>query len=615
MNATPLPPVQGDVSHPEADKVTSTGFDDFEAALASLHRWSANLGDAAVTTAAALMQSAAKQAGVPAFSSLNPVRLWPSLLDVSLQVAQTPEALAGAQQTILQWAAGCFQAGLEVMLGAETGSAPSDRRFAAEAWETPSADMARRLYALNAECARSFAREVPVSEDRHRRELEFFTTAMVEALSPTNSLFSNPVAWDAMLSSEGSSLARGARTFAEDLNRSHGPLSIRQTDLTQFQVGENIAATPGKVVFRNSLFELLQYVPTTAQVHARPLVIITPWINKYYIVDLQPANSMVRWLTDQGFTVFVTSWVNPDTSYADVGFDDYVLSGVLVAIGKALEQTAQRKANVVGYCIGGTALACAMAYLAARKIYSPIESATFFAAQQDFSEAGELLLFSDETWLAQAEAEIDRAGGVLPGQVMAATFNQLRPRDLIWGPFVDNYLLGKPQKAFDLLFWNADPTRLPRTMHLGYIRDFYQKNAFSRGELELAGARLDPGAVKTPVYVLASREDHIAPFASVYRGARLFGGPVTFTLAGSGHIAGVINPPAKGKYHHWLNPALPQTPDEWLAQAQKHAGSWWPHWGEWLAERSGKQAPARDPALGPLPPLGDAPGRYVLERC
>ena len=475
--------------------------------------------------------------------------------------------------------------------------------------------MSRRLYGVGAECARALARELPVSDGRRRRELEFVTASFVEAMSPANSLFSNPAAWQAAAESQGATLARGARSFAEDLRASDGPLTVRQTDLGHFKVGENIAATPGKVVFRNGLFELLQYAPTTVQVHARPLLIVTPWINKYYIVDLQPANSLVRWLTDQGFTVFVTSWINPDSSHAEVGFEDYVMRGVLVAIGKALEQTGQRKANVVGYCIGGTALSCAMAYLAARKLESPIESATFFAAQQDFSQAGDLLLFSDQAWLNQAEAEIDRAGGVLPGQVMAATFNQLRPGDLIWSPLVDAYLLGEAPKAFDLLFWYADSTRLPKRMHLGYIRDFYQNNALARGELKLAGARLDLCEVKTPVYVLASKDDHIAPFASVYRGARLFGGPVTFTLAGSGHIAGVINPPAKRKYQHWLNPTLADTPEAWLGQAQEHAGSWWPHWAAWLAERSGEREPARDPAAGPLRAKADAPGAYVLERC
>ena len=374
-----------------------------------------------------------------------------------------------------------------------------------------------------------------------------------------------------------------------------------------------MATAPGKVVFENELFQLLQFSPSTEQDYEVPLLILPPWINKYYILDLRPENSMIRWLAAQGFTVFVTSWVNPDAALASKTLEDYVVQGAYAAVEAVLKQTGAKTANVVGYCIGGTLLSCTLALMAARKD-TRIGAATFFAAQADFAEAGDLLIFTDEAWLQELEQRMDAAGGVLPGQAMADTFNALRANDLIWSFFVNNYLLGKEPAAFDLLFWNADQTRMPKTLHMSYLRDFYKSNLLAKGELSLGGTRLDMGAVKTPVYVQSSREDHIAPMRSVYRGAKLFGGPTTFTLAGSGHIAGVVNPPAGGKYQHWINSALPPTVEEWLEGAVEHKGSWWPHWAEWLKARSGALVPARDPAKGPLKPIEDAPGRYVKVR-
>jgi polyhydroxyalkanoate synthase len=371
-----------------------------------------------------------------------------------------------------------------------------------------------------------------------------------------------------------------------------------------------VATAPGEVVFRNDLIELLQFSPTTDEVFEIPLVIFPPWINKYYVLDLRPENSMIRWLTGQGFTVFVASWVNPDASLAEKSFEDYLREGIYAGVAAALDQCDAPQVNAVGYCIGGTLLSAALAHMAANAV-SPIASATFFAAQQDFSEAGDLQLFTSEAWLADLERKMDEGGGVLSGQAMADTFNALRANDLIWSFFVNNYLMGRDPKPFDLLFWNSDQTRMPRRLHLFYLRRFYGENALARGELEVDGVRLDLGAVKTPVYVQSSKEDHIAPAASVYRGARLFGGPVTFTLAGSGHIAGVVNHPDAGKYQHWTRPDLPPSLEAWQAGASEQPGSWWPHWGRWLAARSGGKVPARDPAKGRLKPLGDAPGTYV----
>jgi polyhydroxyalkanoate synthase len=413
--------------------------------------------------------------------------------------------------------------------------------------------------------------------------------------------------------SNGESLVRGAERFAADLERGGGKLAITQTDLARFKVGENVATAAGKVVFENPLFQLIQFAATTAKVHETPLLIFPPWINKYYILDLRPDNSMIRWLTSQGFTVFLTSWVNPDPSLAEKTLDHYMLEGVYAAIAAVMEQCGAAEVNTVGYCIGGTLLGASLAHMAAHNLTS-VRSATFFAAQQDFTEAGDLLLFTNEAWLEDLEKRMDAAGGVLPSSAMADTFNMLRANDLIWSFFVNNYLLGKEPTAFDLLFWNADQTRMPKALHLGYLRNLYMNNALAKGEFSLAGTPLDLKTVKTPIYVQASRDDHIAPMASVYRGAKLFGGPVTFTLAGSGHIAGVINPPAANKYQHWTNDALPETLDEWQAGAVEHKGSWWPHWAAWLKKRSGALIPARDPAAGPLTPIEDAPGRYVMVR-
>ena len=322
---------------------------------------------------------------------------------------------------------------------------------------------------------------------------------------------------------------------------------------------------------------------------------------------------MIRWLAGQGFTVFVTSWVNPGPELKDKTFEDYMREGAYAAVDAVIRQTGVAHVNTVGYCIGGTLLASTLAHMAVHEVPA-IASATFFAAQQDFQEAGDLLLFTDDAWLTELERRMDAAGGVLPGASMADTFNSLRGNDLIWSFFVNNYLMGKEPAAFDLLFWNSDQTRMPKTLHMSYLRDFYQANKLAKKELSLGGTPLDLGAVKIPVYVQSSREDHIAPMRSVYRGAKLFGGETTFTLAGSGHIAGVINAPVANKYQHWTNPALPDTVEAWLAGAEEHKGSWWPHWAAWLAERSGDKVAARDPAAGPLGVIEDAPGSYVKVR-
>jgi len=468
----------------------------------------------------------------------------------------------------------------------------------------------KQSYLLTSDWLNSLISSVDDVDPMTRRRVEFFTKLLTDAFSPSNFLASNPVALKAMMDSHGESLVKGMEQFAADIERGGGQLAITQADRSRFKVGENVATAPGKVVWRDRLFELLQFDPATETQFEIPLLIFPPWINKFYILDLRPENSMIRWLTGQGFTVFVCSWVNPDTDLATATFDDYLKDGIYLASSKVMEQCGTDRLNTVGYCIGGTLMGAALAHMAATGD-KRVNSTTFFAAQHDFSEAGDLLLFTDEAWLADLEQRMDAAGGVLPGAAMADTFNALRANDLVWSFFVNNYLMGKEPPAFDLLFWNGDQTRMPKALHLQYLRRLYSQNALSRGEMEMGGVTLDLSKVKTPLYFQASKEDHIAPSRSVYKSARLYGGPVTYTMAGSGHIAGVVNHPDAKKYNHWINDQLPATLDEWMAGAVEHPGSWWPHWREWLAAKSGKMVPARDPAKGKLKPLGDAPGEYV----
>jgi len=584
----------------------------------ALERLSFNLAKAALTAQGAVAEAALRQAERPAALTTDPFKVGPALSEVMGKLAADPDKLMKAQADLFE---GYMQLWRQTSLRA-VGEQPKpvvepargDKRFADPDWrENPMFDMMKQSYLLTSNWLNNLVASAEGVDPMTQRRVEFFTRMLTDAFSPSNFLISNPAALKEAMRSDGESLVKGALQFAADLERGGGKLVISQTDSERFTVGENVATAPGKVVFENALFQLLQFSPSTEQVHEIPLLIFPPWINKFYILDLRPENSMIRWLTSQGFTVFVTSWVNPDRSLAGKTLEDYMVEGVYTAVEQVLKQTGAPQVNTVGYCIGGTLLACTLAHMAAKKD-KRIASATFFAAQADFAEAGDLLIFTNEEWLQELEQKMDEAGGVLPGQSMADTFNALRANDLIWSFFVSNYLMGKEPAAFDLLFWNADATRMPKALHMSYLRDFYKSNKLATGALTLGGVQLDLAQVKTPVYIQASKEDHIAPMRSVYRGAKLFGGPVTFTLAGSGHIAGVINHPAANKYQHWTNPALPATAEEWTAGATEHPGSWWPHWATWLIERSGKLVPARDPAKGPLKPIEDAPGRYVKVR-
>ena len=573
---------------------------------------SMNLAKAAMMAQSAIAEAALTQADRPAALSADPFNVAPAMTSVMTSLAAQPDKMIQAQADLFGRYMQLWSSTARQAAGEAPDPAPVDKRFKDPAWsENPMFDMMRRSYLLTSDWMNGLIAGVEDVDPTLKRRAQFFTRLLTDAFSPSNFLASNPVALKALAETSGESLVKGMQNFAADLERGGGSLRISQADYGKFVVGENVATAPGQVVRRDELFELIQYAPSTESQHEIPLLIFPPWINKFYIMDLQPANSLIRWLSAQGFTVFVCSWVNPDRDKAGLGFDDYLEKGIYRAVEKTLEQAETKQLNAVGYCIGGTLLGAGLAHMAA-KGDKRIAAATFFAAQHDFAEAGDLLLFTDEHWIAEIERQMDAAGGVLPGAAMAETFNALRSNDLIWSFFISNYLLGKDPPAFDLLFWNADQTRMPKTLHLDYLRQMYGANALAKGQFEIGGLTADLSKVEIPLYFQASREDHIAPMNSVYRSAKLFGGKdVTFTLAGSGHIAGVINAPAAKKYQHWTNPALPATLAEWQAEAIEHPGSWWEHWSAWLGARSGKQIPARDPAMGPLKPIEPAPGSYV----
>ena len=585
----------------------------------ALEKLSANLARAAVTAQGAIAEAALRQADSPAALSTDPFHVAPALTDVMGRLAAQPDRLLRAQADLFSRYLDLWQTTARRMGGEQVEPVvvppKGDKRFNDPEWGAhPVYDVMKQSYLLTSGWLNELIADVDGVDPLEKRRVEFFIKMLTDAISPSNFLLSNPAALKEAMTSGGESLVRGMENFAADLERGGGQLAISQTDMEQFIVGENVATAPGKVVYQNDILQLLQFAPTTEQVREIPLLLFTPWINKFYITDLRPDNSLIRWLTGQGFSVFVTSWVNPDETLAAKTFEDYLVEGIYDATTQVMKQCGTDRVNTVGYCIGGTLLSCALAHMAA-KGDKRIQSATFFAAQQDFEEAGDLKLFVDDAWLKSIEETMDQSGGFLPGKSMADTFNSLRGNDLIWSFFVNNYLMGKEPKPFDLLFWNSDQTRMPKALHLFYLRNFYKDNALSKGELTLAGETLDLKKVQTPIYVQSSRDDHIAPFRSIYRGAKLFGGPVKFTMAGSGHIAGVINHPDAKKYQHWTNDALPATVAEWQAGAVEHPGSWWPHWAAWLNERSGDMVPARDPSNGPLgKPLEDAPGSFVKVR-
>ena len=526
-----------------------------------------------------------RQAETNGFQIPDPLVVGKAFFELGAAMFSDPAKLAEAQAKLWQGYADLFEAASK-RIGGEAAApvaepAKDDKRFKDGVWsENVVFDTLKQSYLLTSNWVQQAVRDVDGLDPKTRDKVNFYTRQWVNALSPTNFAATNPKVIERTLETKGENLVKGLDHLLEDLERGEGQLRISMTDDTAFTLGENIAVSPGKVVFQNDLMQLIQYAPTTEKVARRPLLIVPPWINKFYILDLQPKNSLIKWCVDQGHTVFVISWVNPDESLADKAFEDYMLEGPLAALDAIKQATGEDEANMIGYCIGGTLLSATLAHMAA-KGDTRIQSATFFASQADFAEAGDLQVFIDHDQIAELETRMQEKG-YLEGAAMVDTFNILRSNDLIWSYVVNNYLLGRDPMAFDLLYWNSDATRLPARMHLFYLKECYLENNLAEGRMTLGGEKLDLGKVKVPMFIQSSREDHIAPYRSIYRGARSFGGPVQFMVAGSGHIAGVINPPDANKYQPWLNPDLPDTPEEWLAGATEYPGSWWPAWAEWL---------------------------------
>src|ERR1700733_11707463 len=486
----------------------------------------------------------------------------------------------------------------------------SDKRFADAAWrDNPYFDFIKQAYVLTGRWADDLVKRADELTPHDREKAQFYLRQVTAALSPSNFLATNPELLRTTLAESGENLVRGLKMLAEDIDAGHGNLRIRQSDARAFKLGVNMAATPGKVVFRNALMELIQYEPSTPDVYKRPLLIVPPWINKFYILDLNPEKSFIRWAVAQGLTVFVISWVNPDERHADKDFDSYMREGILTAVDCIEQATGERELAAVGYCVGGTLLAATLGYMAADNDRR-IASATFFATQIDFADPGDLKVFVDAEQLKAVEERMAERG-YLEGSAMANAFNMLRPNELIWSYFVNNYLKGKEPMPFDLLVWNSDSTRMPAANHSFYLRHCYLQNDLSQGRMTIEGRTLDLERVKAPIYQLAAREDHIAPAKSVFTGAKFFGGPGRSVLAGSGHIAGVFNPAEKPKYQFWTDGPPRGAFEDWLASAKETPGSWWPDWLAWLTAQAPEKVPARKPGEGKLKPLGDAPGDYV----
>jgi polyhydroxyalkanoate synthase len=496
---------------------------------------------------------------------------------------------------------------------AEPAAAPSptDKRFADPDWSSNQFfDFLKQAYLLTADWANKLVKDADGVDPLTRQRAEFYVKQIVNAIAPSNFVLTNPALLRETMASNAENLVRGMHMLTEDIKAGKGNLKIRQSDGSTFELGVNLATTPGKVIYQNELMQLIQYAPTTDKVMKAPLLIVPPWINKFYVLDLTPDKSFIKWCVDQGLTVFVVSWVNPDARQSTMGFEDYMKLGPLAALDVIKEVTGEKKVHAIGYCVGGTLLAIALAWLAAKR-QSPVLSATLFTAQVDFRHAGDLLVFVDEERVAALEAQMKETGYLEAGK-MATAFNMLRANDLVWPYVINNYMRGKKPLPFDILHWNSDATRMPAANHSFYLRNCYLNNTLSRGKMTVGGVKLDLGKVKLPVYNLATREDHIAPAKSVLEGSRYFGGPVRYVLAGSGHIAGVVNHPGKRKYQYWTSEkTLGRDLDQWFAAATQHAGSWWPDWLDWLKTHDKKTVKARKVGSSGHKPIEDAPGSYV----
>jgi polyhydroxyalkanoate synthase len=536
-------------------------------------------------------------------------------MDLYSRVLMDPSAVAAASVNFWIDSMKLWQSAWMKMLGQEAPPvaqpAKGDARFKDEDWSGNFVfDYIKQSYLIAARHIQHAVASVEGLPEESEKKIAFFTRQYVDALAPSNFAVTNPQVLRETMASGGQNLIKGLNNLLADIEKGDGQLRISMTDERAFELGRNVATTPGKVVFQTPLMQLIQYVPTTTKVFRRPLLVIPPWINKYYILDLRPSNSFIKWAVEQGHTVFVVSWVNPDRALAQKSFDDYLTEGALAAMDAVRAATGEDKLNVIGYCLGGTLLGATLAWLAA-KGDERVASATFFVSLLDFSQPGELGVFIDEGQVQNLERRMNERG-FLEGSEMASTFNLLRANDLVWSFVINNYLMGKDPFPFDLLYWNSDSTRMPAKMHSFYLRNMYMKNLLGvPGGITLAGVPVDLSKVKLPAYFISTVEDHIAPWKTTYKGSRYLGGPVRFVLGGSGHIAGIVNPPAAKKYHYWTNEAGAPGADEWLQGATQHPGSWWEDWQRWIAALNGEdRVPARIPAKA----IEDAPGSYVMQR-
>ena len=551
-------------------------------------------------------------------SNSDPLNIGDACVQITQRMLADPARMAEAQVGLWNSYLELWQQTADKMMGKEVEPLATpeadDRRFKDADWqENPVFDYIKQSYLMTSKWMINTVRETDGLDDETARKVDFYTRQFVDAMAPTNFAVSNPEVLRETVDSKGQNLINGLSNLLNDLEQGDGQLKIKHVENDAFVIGETVATSPGKVVFQNELFQLLQFSPLTKKVRKTPLLIVPPWINKYYILDLREKNSFIKWATEQGNTVFVVSWVNPDARLGTKTFEDYMLDGPVAAVGAACKASGADKVNIIGYCIGGTMTATALAYMAA-KGDDRVASATFFTTLVDFEEPGELGVFIDEEQIASLEDKMGERG-YLEGSEMASTFSMLRANDLIWSFVINNYLLGKEPFPFDLLFWNADSTRMPAVMHSFYLRKMYQQNALVQpGGLELGGVKIDLRKIKVPVYILSTKEDHIAPWKSTFAATQLYSGNTKFVLASSGHIAGVVNPPASDRYSYRTNAKKAKTPAAWLEGATEHSGSWWPDWDKWVKKFADGEVTARTPGKGKLKAIEDAPGSYVKVR-
>jgi polyhydroxyalkanoate synthase len=526
-----------------------------------------------------------------------------------------PKRALEAQTSLLTGYFDMWSQSVKRMSGEDESPKPKtgDKRFSDPDWENnPFFEFLKNAYFITSDWANKLVDDSEGLDEHTRHKAAFYVRQITSALSPANFLATNPELYKEMVASNGENLVKGMQMLAEDIAAGKGELRLRQSDASKFKVGENVAVSPGKVIAQNEVCQIIQYEPSTETVLKRPLLIVPPWINKFYILDLNPKKSFIKWAVDQGHTVFVISWVNPDQRHATKDWEAYSREGISFALDTVEKATGEREVNAIGYCVGGTLLAATLA-LHAQEKDSRIATATFFTTQTDFTYAGDLKVFVDEAQIASIESAMQK-NGYLDGSKMANAFNMLRASDLIWPYVVNNYLKGKDPMPFDLLYWNSDATRMPAANHSYYLRNCYLENNLSQGKMELAGRTLKLGDIKIPIYNLAAKEDHIAPARSAYIGGKLLGGEVTYVMAGSGHIAGVVNPPEAGKYQFWSDGPQNAEFEDWVAGASETPGSWWPHWHNWIRSGSDEEVPARKPGGKKLKPIEDAPGSYVRVR-